>query len=59
MSVIIAICDMSRQEFSFMNVCIYAQYVYAISVILLLFVQTTQLLQFPVINVLEIFGGMF
>ena len=37
--------------------CVYSQYVYVISVILLLFVQTIQILQFPVINVLEIFGG--
>ena len=33
-----------------------SKYVYVISVILLLFVQTKQILQFPVINVLEIFG---
>ena len=39
-----------------MRTCAYSQYVYVISV-MLLFVQTTQILQFPVINVLEIFGG--
>ena len=32
-------------------------YMASVSVILLLFVQTAQILQFPVINVLEIFGG--
>ena len=51
----IAICDITRQEFS---LCVYSQYVYAISVILLLFVQITQILQFSMINVLEIFGGV-
>ena len=34
-------------------------YMASVSVILLLFVQTTQILQFPAINILEIFGGMF
>ena len=56
---IIAICDMPRQEFSLCE-CVYIHntYKYVISVILLLFVQMTQVLQFPVINVLEIFGGV-
>ena len=59
-NVIIAICDMPRQEFSLCeHVYIHNRYVYVISVILLLFVQMTQILQFPVINILEIFGGMF
>ena len=60
MIVIIAICDMPRQEFSLCErVYIHNTYFYVISVILLLFVQTIQILQFPVINVLEIFwGGM-
>ena len=47
--VIIAICDMPRQEFSLCE-RVYLQYVYVISVILLLFVQTTQILQFTAIN---------
>ena len=55
--VIIAICDMPRQEFSFCErVYIHNTY-YVISVMLLFFVQTTQILQFPVINILEIFGA--
>ena len=41
-----------------MRTCVYSQYVYVISVMLLLFVQMTQILQFPVINVLDIFGGV-
>ena len=42
-----------------MSTCVYSQYVYVISVIWLLFVQTTQIFQFTVINVLDIFfwGG--
>ena len=40
------------------SVNVYSQYVYVTSVILLFFVQTTQILQFSVINVLEIFGGV-
>ena len=55
--VIIAICDLPRQEFSLCErVYIHNTY-YIISVILLLFVQTAQILQFPVINVLDIFWG--
>ena len=41
-----------------MRTCVYSQYVYVISVMLLFFVQTTQILLFPVINVSEIWGGL-
>ena len=41
--------DVTRAQLEF--------YMASVSVILLLFVQTAQILQFPVINVLEIFGG--
>ena len=43
--------DVTRAQLEF--------YMASVSVMLLLFVQMTQILQFPVINVLEILGSMF